>query len=258
MHTLSKLLIAALGGLLLVPSAFAQDSPTERLRDKGWEFEIRTGVNIGGAVPSPMPEEIREIVEYNPKLNGILELAISKWFSPRNGLGIMTGVRLEQKGMETTARVKNYRMVLTQQGSSMEGNWTGVVRSSYYASSVSVPLLLAYNFHDKGKINAGFFAAYNLDGDFSGDVYDGYFRQGSPIGEKIPFSAEDRTPYSFKEELQNYEIGFQIGGSVKVYHNFLLFADLKYGFNNIFRKGFDAVSFGMYPVYLGAGFSHLF
>ena len=239
-------------------ASFAQQSNTDRLRDKGWEFEIRTGVNIGGTTPLPIPAEVREIIEYNPNLNGILEVAISKWFLPHDGFGVMTGLRLEQKGMETTAAVKNYHMTLTQQGTAMTGNWTGVVRTAYSAASVTVPLLLAYNFHDRGKMYIGFFGGYNIAGDFSGDVYDGYFRQGSPIGEKIVFSDEDRTPYSFKDALRSYEIGFQFGGGVKVYRNFGLFADFKYGFNNIFKKGFDAVAFGMYPAYIGTGFSYVF
>lgn len=236
----------------------AQEDTTERLRDMGWEFEIRTGVNLGGIAPMPMPAEIREITEYNPKLNGILELSIAKWFEPHQGFGVVTGLRLEQKGMETTARVKNYHMAMTQQGAVMEGNWTGMVRSSYYASSVTIPLLLAYNFHDRGRVSAGLYGGYHIDSDFSGDVYDGYFRQGSPVGEKIVFSNEDRTPYSFKDALRPYEFGFQLGGSVRVYRNFLVFADMKFGFNNIFKKDFTAISFPMYPMYFATGFSHLF
>ena len=256
MHTVFKAVAVA---ALLAGTLSAQEmTPTERMREKGWEFEIRTGVNIGGIAPTPMPAEIREIKEYNPKLNGILELTVSKWFQPHHGWGFVTGLRLEQKGMETTARVKNYHMGITQQGVQTEGNWTGMVRTSYYASSVVVPALIGYNFHDRGKVTFGLFAAYNMDGDFSGDVFDGYFRKGSPVGEKIVFGTQDKTPYSFNDALTPYEIGLQAGGSLRVYENFLLFADLKYGFNNVFKKDFKALTFGMRPIYLSLGFSHLF
>ena len=258
MHTFTKIAVTALALISFASAASAQMSPTDRIREKGWELEIRTGVNLGGTAPMPMPAEVREIKEYNPKLNGILELSVYKWFIPHGGFGFVTGVRLEQKGMETVARVKNYHMAMTQQGAVMEGNWTGMVRSSYYGSSVTVPLLLAYNFHDRGRVSAGVYAGYILDGDFSGDVYDGYFRKGSPVGEKIVFSNEDRTPYSFKDAIRPYEVGLQIGGSVKIYHNFNLFADLKCSFTNIFKSDFTAVSFPMYPIYIGTGFSHLF
>lgn len=244
--------------LLTSSQAFAQENPTEHLRDKGWELEIRTGVNLGGIAPTPMPQEIREIRTYNPKLNGILELSVSKWFEPRKGFGVMTGLRLEQKGMETVARVKNYHLAMTQQGSVMEGNWTGIVRSSFYASSVTIPILLAYNFNEKGRVGIGFYGGYLIDSDFSGDVYDGYFREGSPVGEKIVFSNQDRTPYSFKEDLRKYEFGLQLGGSVRAYQNFLVFCDVKIGFTNIFRSNFHGISFPMYPIYIGTGFSHLF
>ena len=52
-------------------TVFAQTDRTSSLssaEQNGWEYEVKAGVNIGGASPLPMPVEIREISSYSPNL----------------------------------------------------------------------------------------------------------------------------------------------------------------------------------------------
>ena len=59
----------------------AQNEGTETLvqsEEKGWEYELKAGVNIGGASPTPLPEEIRNIKGYSPKFNGSFEGTATK------------------------------------------------------------------------------------------------------------------------------------------------------------------------------------
>lgn len=54
--------------------AVAQQDRNQSIREsekKGWEYEVKAGVNIGGASPIPLPEEIREVNSFNPKFNGV-------------------------------------------------------------------------------------------------------------------------------------------------------------------------------------------
>lgn len=231
-------------------------NPIEKLRKKGWEFELRAGVNIGGISPLPFPQEIREISKYNPKFNGQIGLVATNWLQKHWGVSL--GLSFEQKGMESIASVKNYHIEIAQQGNKFVGNWTGEVRTAFAASYLSLPIQLVYRFNPRFRINGGIYFSYLFDGDFSGDIFNGYIRQGSSTGEKIEFGKETRTPYSFKDSLTSMEVGIKIGGSAKVYRQFLLFADMKCGFNNIFKGSFNAFPFKMYPVYLGTGFSYLF
>ena len=62
-------------------SVQAQEDRTQALvqsEEKGWEYELKAGVNIGGASPTPLPEEIRNIKGYSPKFNGSFEGTATK------------------------------------------------------------------------------------------------------------------------------------------------------------------------------------
>lgn len=74
----------------------------------GLEYEVRAGINIGGATPLPLPEEIRALTGYSPNVNLSLEGQITKWLGKEKEWGIILGLRLENKGMEAKARVKNW------------------------------------------------------------------------------------------------------------------------------------------------------
>ena len=76
---------------------------------KGWHVRLGAGFNIGGTSPMPLPVEIREINSYKPGLCIQLEGAAQRKFG--HHWGTMVGVRLENKGMTTDARVKNYHLV---------------------------------------------------------------------------------------------------------------------------------------------------
>lgn len=231
-------------------------NPIEKMRKAGWEFEVKAGVNLGGVAPIPFPAEIREVSSFNPKFNGLIELQATNWL--REKFGISLGVSFEQKGMETEALVRNYQMQLVQGESMIEGNWTGRVRSNFSATYFTFPVQAVYKFGSRLRFSGGFSLGFRLDGDFSGDVYDGYFRQGSSTGERIDFSENTKAPYSFQEYLRPLEFGIKLGSSMRVYRNFLIFADLKCGFTGIFKKGFTAVTYKMFPFYLGTGFSYRF
>ena len=80
----------------------AQNEHTETLvqsKEKGWEYELKASVNIGGASPMPLPEEIRKIKGYSPKFNASFEGVVTKWLTSK--WGISASLRLEEKGMET-------------------------------------------------------------------------------------------------------------------------------------------------------------
>ena len=102
----------------------------------GFEYEVNAGVNLGGASPIPLPQEIRKIEGFNPLLNLSIGATVYKWFDQNrreqnNTWGIAFGFRLEQKGMETDASVKNYGMTIVNEGNQMSGRWTGKVHTSY-------------------------------------------------------------------------------------------------------------------------------
>ena len=99
----------------------------------GLEYEIKAGFSIGGTAPLPLPVEIRSIDGYNPTLAISIGGEVTKWIAVQNKLGIIVGLRLENKAMTTEATVKNYNMeILGQGGERISGVWTGGVKTKGY------------------------------------------------------------------------------------------------------------------------------
>ena len=220
-------------------AVFAQNERNESLiqsEKNGWEYEVRAGVNIGGASPMPLPKEIRKINSYSPKFNGSIAGMMTKWLDCNRNLGITLGLRLEEKGMETAATVKNYGMEIIDGGQRISGYWTG----------------------DSWKLRAGLYVSYRMDGEFSGFVSEGYLRSGSPIGEKVSFTNGQTAAYNFSNDLRRWLWGWQMGGSWRAFKHFTVNADLTYGFNNIFNADFHTITFAMHPIYMNVGFGYIF
>lgn len=223
-----------------------------------WEFEVRAGVNIGGASPLSIPREIRKINSYSPRLNASIEGVATKWIGEDHKWGISAGLKFEQKGMITGATTKGYSMEIVNNGERVSGFWTGYVKTRYNSTFLSVPVMGNYRIGNKWKVRAGLFASFRLDGEFNGEVSNGYLREGSPVGEKLIYENGKTAPYDFSSHLNHFHWGAQIGGSWQAFNHFTLNADLTWAMNNIFESNFKTISFNMYPIYLNVGFGYTF
>ena len=65
--------------------------------------------------------------------------------------GLSPGVRLETKGMETKAAVKNYGMAIIQDGATVSGRWTGMVQTRYHSQQLVFPLTAVFKAHKRLK-----------------------------------------------------------------------------------------------------------
>lgn len=228
----------------------------------GWEFEIKAAVNfVGGTAPMGLPQEIRSIDGYNPKFGGSFEGVATKWFGTDRQVpewGISAGLRLENRGMNTKATVKNFRNSVPVDNTYLVGYWTGKVEMDYASTLLSLPILGHYRFNPDWKVRSGLYLAYQIDGKFGGSVYDGYFREGSPVGNKTIFGADQSALYDFSEDMQRWQWGLQMGFSWRAYKHFHVNADFNWGFSNLFKRDFNVFDFKMYPIYLQAGFGYQF
>lgn len=258
-HILSSCVLAL---SLVVFSAFGQEDRNRGIINSallGLEYEVKAGLSIGGTTPMPLPVEIRKITGYNPTLAVAIEGNVTKWFASEKAWGMRVGIRLENKGMKTDARVKNYGMeIIGEGGERVRGNWTGAVKTHVKNNYLSVPILATYRFNPRFSMNVGPYLSYLLDGDFSGHVYDGYLREGDPTGNKVVFADGKSAPYDFTDDLRRFQWGAQLGAEWRAFKHLNVYADLTWGLNDIFRKEFKTITFAMYPVYLNVGFAYAF
>ena len=148
----------------------------------GLEYEIKAGFSIGGTAPLPLPVEIRSIDGYNPTLAISIGGEVTKWIAVQNKLGIIVGLRLENKAMTTEATVKNYNMeILGQGGERISGVWTGGVKTKVHTAGLTIPLMATYKLTNRWNIKAGPYFSYLLSREFSGHVYEGSYRSESRV-----------------------------------------------------------------------------
>ncbi len=241
-------------------AAYLSHAQTSRLSDylerNQLDFELRAGVVIGGISPMPFPVEIREILRYSPEFNSSLEAQVNKWFSDK--VGFSSGIRLENKGMETSAQVKAYQTKIVNQGDQIEGYWTGKVTTLAKISYLTIPLLVNMQLDPRWRIQAGGYFSYNMTGKFSGQVSQGYLRKDTPVGQKIEFNNEQYATYNFSDELRKIAYGLQLSGQWKAVNDLHVLVQFTWGLNDIFKPDFEAISFGMYPIYMSLGASYQF
>ena len=242
-------------------SLFAQTDRTEALvtaDQNGWEYELKAGVNIGGSAPLPMPVEIRKITSYNPRFNGTIEGTATKWLGKDHRWGVSVGLKFEEKGMLTDARVKNYKTEIVNEGSHVAGYWTGNVQTDYHSTLLSIPVMANYRISDRWKVRAGVYSSIKLDGNFSGHVSNGYLRESTPVGQKLSFDEGKTAFYDFTSSLRSFHCGAQVGATWRAFNHFTVNADVTWAANGIFKKDFNTISFKLYPIYLNIGFGYRF
>ena len=142
-NIIAKVATSTLLFCIAVTALAQQETPSD------WEFEVKAGVNIGGASPLSMPREIRKIDSYSPRLNASIEGVATKWLGTDHRWGVSAGLKFEQKGMITGATTKGYSMEIINDGERVSGFWTGYVKTRYNSTFRSVPVTANYVFCHK-------------------------------------------------------------------------------------------------------------
>lgn len=259
---MKKILIALFATVLTLSAQAKQDKELSDndiniidATQKGWQIKIGAGYLLGGTAPLPIPVEIRGIEGFNPGLNLSLEGSVLKTFN-NTGWGLQFGVRFDTKGMTTDARTKSYHMEITSpDGSNVKGVFTGNVKTHVNNTYISVPVLASYVINERWSVNAGLYASYLLKGVFDGEAYNGYLRDQNPTGTKTEV---ETAQYDFSNDLQKFHWGVQAGAEYNIYTHLAVFANLQWGMNGIFPKGYSCVPFALKPIYVTLGFNYVF
>lgn len=216
----------------------------------------RLGYNLGGTAPVGMPSSIRSLSKYTIKVNTTIALDAYK---PVGGKwGLMGGFHIENKGMNTDARVKNYHMEMRQGGETLEGMFTGQVVTQVEQWMVTLPLQATYDISGKVRLKLGPYFSYLLSSKFDGYAYDGYLRVGSPVGEKVEMGTDEasRGDYDFSDDLRKWQFGVDIGADWYFSKRAGAYLDLSWGLSGVFKKDFKTIEQTMYPIYGTIGLTY--
>jgi len=219
--------------LLLCIFSFAEER-----RSGLWDFCAKIGINFGGTMPFPMPGNISKVESYSPTLAPTIEAVALRRISEK--IGVSAGLRSDNKGMKSTAKVKEYSMNFGE----LNGKFNGMVNTEMNFNYLGLPILAHYAFTESFSIYAGAYYAYLLSGEFKGSANEGILNNGSNK------TNVDYQGYDFSNELRNYDAGLSMGLNFFPYNEHLLLSfDFNYGLLSVFPNDFNGIADDMQNVY---------
>lgn len=219
--------------------------------------DVRLGYALGGTLPTHLDNKIRHINSFNPGFNFTVAAEASYPLNER--WAIHTGLRLELGSMDVDSRVKNYDIEVVRGDESLDGIFNGNVRIKTAQRRITLPVQASYSLSDKWQLRGGLFMGWLTNRRFWGWAYDGYLREGTPIGAKIEMGSEpgERGDFDFDANMRHMQWGIDVGADYQFHRRWGAFAELTYGLSGLFKSDFKAVD-TLRPLYGTLGILYRF
>lgn len=220
------------------------------------KVDARLGYNLGGTSPVGLPASVRELKSY--ELTPSFLFGLDAEMSKCGRFGLLSGLRLENKGMNVDARVKNYHMRISQGQQQLEGQFTGDVKTKVTQWMLTVPFQGVWHPAEAWRLRFGPYVSYVFSRSFSGYAHDGYLRVGDPTGAKVNIGSEagQRGDYDFSNEMRRLQWGLSLGADWKFCNRLGAFVELNWGVSGIHRTRFKTIEQTLYPLYGTLGLNY--
>lgn len=244
---------------LLSLNLVAQNSD-DNDKKKNLDWYLNLGINIGGSMPVPIPEEVRKIKSYNPKINP--HIGLSTVYNLNSKWGIGTEISVGNKGMRVTDEVKYmHTKVLVSDKNSQEkrevdGYFVGRNMTNVSLQYLSLSVSGVYSFNEKWEAKLGLYAASVGKTKFTGDVSDGYLRDGEPNGPIVVIEKDNPATFDFSENMRDFDAGIIIGGKYNINDRIGAIVNLNWGLTDIFYRDQNPIEFKMQNIYATFGIAY--
>ena len=218
-------------------------------------IDARLGSAIGGTIPTHMGNEIRGINNFDPGMN--FTVAVEGSLPLSGAWSLHSGLRYELGSMDVDSRVKNYDIEVVRGDESLKGIFNGNVRIRTAQRRITLPIQAQYDLSPQFKLRGGLFMGWLTNRRFWGWAYDGYLREGTPVGAKIEMGTDpgDRGDFDFDKNMRHMQWGLDVGADWQFSRRWGLFAELTYGFSGLFKSDFHSVQ-TLRPMYGSLGISY--
>lgn len=219
--------------------------------------DARLGYALGGTLPTHLDNKIRHINSFNPGFNFTVSAEAS--YPLNSHWAIHSGLRFELGSMDVDSRVKNYDIEVVRGEESLDGIFNGNVRIKTAQRRITLPIQAAYTPNDRWQLRGGFFMGWLTNRRFWGWAYDGYLREGTPVGAKIVMGTEpgERGDFDFDSNMRHMQWGIDVGADFQFHRRWGAFAELTYGLSGLFKSDFHAVE-TLRPMYFTLGIFYRF
>ena len=215
-------------------------------------IDARLGYALGGTAPTHMGNEIRGINKFIPGFN--FTVAAEASYPLSDHWDIHSGLRYELGSMDVDSRVKNYEIEVVRGDESLNGIFNGNVRIKTSQRRITLPVQAQYNINERWSLRGGIFMGWLISRKFWGWAYDGYLREGTPVGPKIEMGSEpgDRGDFDFDKNMRHMQWGIDVGADWRFSRRWGAFIELTYGLSGLFKSNFHSVQ-TLRPVYGSVG-----
>lgn len=219
------------------------------------KVDVRLGYSVGGTLPTHIGREIRGINNFDLGLN--FTVAAEASFPLNDRWAIHSGLRYEMGGMDVDSRVKNYDIEVVRGDESLSGMFVGNVRIKSAQRRITLPIQASYRLSDSFTLRGGLFMGWLTHRRFWGWAYDGYLREGTPVGPKIEMGVEpgERGDFEFDSSMRIMQWGLDAGVDWQFHPRWGMFAEVTYGLSGLFKSNFHSVQ-TLRPMYGSLGVSY--
>ena len=204
-------------------------------------IDARLGYALGGTIPTHLDNKIRHINRFDPGFNFNVSAEASYPLSQRWSLH--SGLRFEVGSMDVDSRVKNYDIEVVRGDESLKGIFAGNVCIKSAQRRITLPIQAAYDINEKWSLRGGIFMGWLINRRFWGWAYDGYLREGTPVGPKIEMGSEPGTrgDFDFDSNMRHMQWGLDVGADWQFSRRWGAYAELTYGLSGLFKSNFHSV-----------------
>ena len=181
-----------------------------------------------------------------------------------SGYNMQTGIRTKVAAdvTEEGELVVNARLfgdIIRRMGDDVvSGRFTGTDITETRMTGFTIPVTATYRAGARWTFNLGPYVSYWIYRDFDGEVFDGYLREGSPVGQKITIGADNPASYDFSENMRRFSWGMEFAADFRVREHLNVFGLLDWGLNDVFASDFETVTFSLYPIYATLGLAYYY
>ncbi len=218
------------------------------------DYRLRAGISIGGTAPLNIPQEIRKLEGYQPSL--IPSIEFNAHYPLDKNWGIISGLRLEYKGMHTTANVKQWYVTMNvsrgDNPGEVKGYFTGTVELNSVNGYITIPLLLSYDLGTHWRFGAGGFGAVAIDRNFTGEASDG------DLYDLMSHQYVESASFDFSNEVRHFDFGAQLSADWRITEKIAVSAQFAFSLTPLFNKDFHNVAYNLYNIYGNIGAAYVF
>lgn len=238
-------------GKMLLP-AFLCLASLESTADIGVKSTLRKarlGYGIGATAPVGMPEGICGVNSFRLQLNPSIAYEFQQLIN--NGIGILYGIRIENKGMSEDARVKNYYMEMVRGEESLKGVFTGNVYTKVRQWMFTIPIQGTWSPTENTDIRFGPYVSLLFSKRFRGYAHNGHLRVGSPVGPKILIGEDEATRgyYDFSQDMRYLQWGVDLGADWYFHKDLGIYADICWGLSGVHTNTFKTIRQTLFPIF---------